>query len=160
MMEGIRNYLLSVVAVCMITVIAGVMIQKGSLQKIVRLIGGILVLLVAIRPLLTLDMEKISEYLQELNATYSFDTENIKSTQLELMRERVKASSEAYIEKKAKELGGMLQAEVTLSDGDYPVPVGVTLIGTLAPEQARAVSEYIETALNIPASLQEWRLYG
>lgn len=159
-MEGIRNYLLSVVAVCMITVIAGVMIQKGSLQKIVRLIGGILVLLVAIRPLLTLDMEKISEYLQELNATYSFDTENIKSTQLELMRERVKASSEAYIENKAKELGGMLQAEVTLSDGDYPVPVGVTLIGTLTPEQARAVSEYIETALNIPASLQEWRLYG
>lgn len=159
-MEAIRNYLLSVVAVCMITVIAGVLIQKSSLQKIVRLLGGILVLLVAVRPLLSLDMGKISAYLQELNAGYHFDVDGIKLTQNELLRQQVKQSAEKYIENEAKQIGGMLQAEVVLSDDEYPIPTSVTLIGTLTPEQVQTLSAYIETALNIPVNRQEWRLYG
>ena len=63
-------------------------------------------------------------------------------------------------ENEAKSLGGTLQAEVTVSDGDYPVPVSVILIGSMPPEDAKTVSEYIETALGIPADRQEWRLYG
>lgn len=160
MMEAVRTYLISVVAVCMITVIAGVLIQKGTLQKIVRLIGGVLVLLVAIRPLLTLDMEQISAYLAEISTEYRFDTGGIKETQNELLRRQVKQTAEARIEQEAKEAGGLLQAEITLSDGEYPVPYSVTLIGTLTPEQVQTVSAYIETALNIPANRQEWRLYG
>lgn len=159
-MEAIRNYLLSVVAVCMITVVADVMIRKSALKKIVRLIGGILVLLVAIRPLVSLDMGKVSSYLEDFSASYQFDTARIKGTQNEMIRQQVRRTAETYIENEAKELGGLLQAEVTLSDGEYPVPVSVILIGTLTPEQVQAVSAYIETALNIPASRQEWRLYG
>ena len=59
LMEGIRNYLVSVVAVCMITVPAMVFVRKESLQKTVKLIGGVLILLVAIRPLLHIDMNDI-----------------------------------------------------------------------------------------------------
>ena len=159
-MDGIRSYLISVVAVCMITVIAGVLVRESALKKIVRLIGGMLILLVAIRPLLSLDMKAIGEYIENINSTYQFDTDKIKRTQQELMREQVKQSSETYIEKQAKSLGGTLQAQVTLSDEDYPVPVSVVLIGSMKPEDAKAVSEYIETALGIPADRQEWRLYG
>lgn len=159
-MEAIRSYLLSVVAVCMITVVAGVLIQKSSLQKIVRLLGGILVLLVAIRPLLSLNTDKISAYLQEWNASYHFDDDGVKARQNELMRLQVKQSAEQYIENEAKALGGTVQAEVSLSDDEYPVPVSVTLIGTLTPEQVTALSAYLETALNLPAERQEWRLYG
>lgn len=160
MMDEIRAYLLSVVAVCMITVIAGVLIHKSALQKIVRLIGGVLILLVAVRPLLSLDMSRISAYLAEVNATYQFDTGKIKRTQNELMCEQVRQTAETYIENKAKESGGTVQAEVTLSDGDYPVPIGVTLIGTLTPEQVQTLSALIENTLNIPPDRQEWRLYG
>ena len=159
-MEGIRNYLLAVVAVCMISVVADVLISNGSLKKIVRLIGGVLVLLVAIRPLLSLDMQRISEYLEEVNAAYHFDTEQIKSTQQELMMRQVKQSAEKYIEDEARSLGATLQAEVTVSDGEYPIPFSVILIGTLTPEQTQTVSAYIVTALNIPPERQEWRLYG
>lgn len=159
-MDGIRDYLLSVVAVCMITVVADVLIRKSTLKRIVRLLGGILVLLVAIRPLVSLDMARISAYLEEYSAAYQFDTGRIKATQNEMIRRQVQRTAEAYIENEAKDLGGLLQAEVTLSDGEYPVPVAVTLIGTMTPEQVQAISACIETALNIPASRQEWRLYG
>ncbi len=160
MMEGIREYLISVVAVCMITVIADVLIQKSALKKIVRLIGGMLILLVAIRPLLSVDMERISAYLEGINAEYRFDTEEIKSTQEEILRRQIKQSAEVYIENKAKALGATLHAEITLSEGEYPEPVSVKLIGTLTPEQVQTMSAEIETALNIPVSRQEWRLYG
>ncbi|MBQ6431623.1 MAG: stage III sporulation protein AF [Oscillospiraceae bacterium] len=159
-MDGIREYLISVVAGCMITVIADVLIQKSALKKIVRLIGGILVLLVAIRPLMSLDMEKVSTYFDQINTTYRFDSTNIKRTQDEILRKQVRESAENYIEKEAKAIGGTLQAEVKLSEGDYPEPVSVTLIGTLTPEQIETLSAYIETTLNIPPSRQEWRLYG
>ena len=159
-MDGIKTYLISVVAVCMITVIADVLIQKSGLKRIVRLLGGLLVLMVAIRPLLSLDMSRISTYLLEVNSNYRFDTANIKSTQQELLRQQVRQSAEKYIEDEAKSLGATLQAEVTLSDGEYPVPVSVILIGTLSPEQAQTVGAYIAAALDIPAERQEWRLYG
>ena len=159
-MEEIRKYLLSVVAVCMITVIADVLIQKSALKKVVRLLGGVHILLVAIRPLLSLDMGRISAYLEELNVNYRFDIAAIQNTQEERLRQQVKQTAETYIENQAKALGGTLQAEIELSDGEYPVPVSVTLIGTLTPEQVQSVSAYIETALDIPPSRQEWRLYG
>lgn len=159
-MEEIRKYLLTVVAVCMISVIADVLIQKSALKKVVRLLGGVLILLVAIRPLLSLDMGRLSAYLGELNGNYRFDTGAIQSAQAERLRQQVKQTAETYIENQAKALGGTLQAEVELSDGEYPVPVSVTLIGTLTPEQVLTVSAYIETALDIPPARQEWRLYG
>lgn len=159
-MDEVRGYLISVIAVCMITVIADVLIQKSSLRKIVRLIGGILVLLVAVKPLLSLDMGQISSYLKEFNDSYSFDTGRIKSSQNELLKEHIKQTAETYIEDKATELGGMVQAEISLSEGEYPVPVGVTLIGTLSPEQVQALSAYIVSDLGIPTTEQEWRLYG
>ena len=159
-MNGIRSYLLSVVAVCMMTVVAAALIRKSSLKKIVRLLGGVLIMLVAIRPLLSLDMERISAYLEDINTTYHFDTDGIKSTQQELMRQQVRQTAEKYIEDTAESIGASLQAEVTLSDEEYPVPVSVVLIGTLTPEQVQTVSASIETSLNIPAERQEWRLYG
>lgn len=159
-MDGVRGYLISVIAVCMITVIADVLIQKSSLRRIVRLIGGILVLLVAIRPLLSLDMGQISSYLEQISSSYDFDTEKIKGDQDELLRAHIKRTAETYIEDKASELGGIVQAEIVLSDGEYPIPQKVTLTGTLSPEQVQTLSAYIETALDIPTARQEWRLYG
>lgn len=159
-MDGVRSYLVSVVAVCMITVVADVLIRESVLKKILRLIGGILILLVAIRPLLSLDLKRIGAYLDEINANYQFDTDEIQRTQQDLLRQQVRQSAETYIENEAKSLGGTLQAEVTVSDEDYPVPVSVILIGSMTPEDANTVSEYIQTALGIPADRQEWRLYG
>lgn len=159
-MDGVRSYLVSVVAVCMITVVADVLIRESAMKKIVRLIGGILILLVAIRPLLSLDMKTIGAYLDDINANYQFDADEIRRTQQDLLRQQVRQSAETYIENEAKTLGGTLQAEVTVSDEEYPVPVSVILIGSMPPEDAKTVSEYIETALGIPADRQEWRLYG
>ena len=159
-MEGIRNYLVSVVAVCMITVPAMVLVRKESLQKIVKLIGGVLILLVAIRPLLHIDFSELSEQLKQFTQKYEFDASSVEENAQSQIAERVKETSQQVIEEKAVELGGLLQAEVEVSAGELPVPIHVKLTGSMSAEGVREMKEYLLTAFEIPLEEQEWNLYG
>ena len=157
-MEGIKGYLVAIVAACMLTVVASVLVQKSPLRKIVRLIGGILVLLVAVTPLLRLDMSRIVEYLQ--GSEYSFDTSAVEQTWHSQLSEHIKQTTETYIENEANRLGAAVQAKVTLTEEEYPVPCHAVLIGTVDADQMEALSEYMAASLGIPRTEQEWRLYG
>lgn len=157
-MEGIKGYLVAIVAACMLTVVASVLVQKSPLRKIVRLIGGIMILLVAVTPLLRLDMSQIVDYLQ--GSEYSFDTSAVKQTWQSQLSEHIKQTTETYIENEAGRLGATVQATVTLTEEEYPVPCHAVLIGTVDADQMEALSEYMETSLGIPRTEQEWKLYG
>ena len=157
-MEGIKGYLVAIVAACMLTVVASVLVQKSPLRKIVRLIGGILILLVAVTPLLRLDMSQIVEYLQ--GSEYSFDTSAVEQTWQSQLSEHIKQTTETYIEQEAARLGATVQAKVTLTEEEYPVPCHAALIGTVDADQLEALSEYMETSLGIARTEQEWKLYG
>ena len=127
-MEGIKSYLVAIVAACMLTVVASVLVQKSPLRKIVRLIGGLLILLVAVTPLLRLDMSRIVDYLQ--GSEYSFDTFAVEQTWQSQLSEHIKQTTETYIENEAGRLGATVQATVTLTEEEYPVPCHAVLIGT------------------------------
>ena len=157
-MEGIKGYLVAIVAACMLTVVASVLVQKSPLRKIARLIGGILILLVAVTPLLRLDMSQIVEYLQ--GSEYSFDTSAVEQTWQSQLSEHIKQATETYIENEADRLGATVQTKVTLTEEEYPVPCHAVLIGTVDADQLEALSEYMETSLGIARTEQEWKLYG
>ena len=157
-MEGIKGYLVAIVAACMLTVVASVLVQKSPLRKIVRLIGGILILLVAVTPLLRLDMSQIVEYLQ--GSEYSFDTSAVEQTWQSQLSEHIKQTTETYIEQEAARLGATVQAKVTLTEEEYPVPYHAILIGSVNTGQMNALTAYMETCLGIARTEQEWRLYG
>ena len=157
-MEGIKGYLVAIVAACMLTVVASVLVQKSPLRKIVRLIGGILILLVAVTPLLRLDMSQIAEFLQD--SEYSFDTSAVEQTWQSQLSEHIKQATETYIENEADRLGATVQTKVTLTEEEYPVPCHAVLIGTVDADQLEALSEYMETSLGIARTEQEWKLYG
>ena len=157
-MEGIKGYLVAIVAACMLTVVASVLVQKSPLRKIARLIGGILILLVAVTPLLRLDMSQIVEYLQ--GSEYSFDTSAVEQTWQSQLSEHIKQTTETYIEQEAARLGATVQAKVTLTEEEYPVPYHAILIGSVNTGQMNALTAYMETCLGIARTEQEWRLYG
>ena len=110
-MGGVKGYLVAIVAACMLTVVASVLVQKSPLKKIVRLIGGILILLVAVTPLLRLDLTQIVDILQ--NGEYSFDTSDMEQKRQALLEDHIKQTTEAYIENEAARLGATVQAKVT-----------------------------------------------
>lgn len=159
-MDSVKTYLISIVAACMIGVVAGAFVQKSPLQKIIRLVSGIVILLVAVVPLLRLDMRDFSEVLSRFDAAYVLDTDQIAKTQSELLGKHVRQTSEDYILRKAEELGAKISAEVTVTQEEYPTPLSVVLTGSVTQSQREKLSEYIQTALGIPAERQKWRLYG
>ena len=159
-METVRSYLISLVAVCMLAVLASVLVHGSPIRKFVRLIGGILVLLVAVSPLLSVDTEKLSERLKEICEANSFDTNAVAENRYSVLSEHIKQTTETYIENKAAELGAAIQAEVTLTNDEYPVPNKVRIIGTLTAEQISSMAAYLTDSLGIAPEHQEWKLYG
>lgn len=159
-MDAIRTYLVSLVAACMIAVLATVLVQGSPIHKIVRLVAGVLVLLVAISPLLSIDTERLGQELERICSAHSFDTSAVEENSRSVLAEHIKRTTETYIENKAAELGAAIQAKVTLSEEEYPVPIGVTIIGTLSLEQVEALTGYLTESLAIAPQNQEWKLYG
>ena len=160
MMDGIRGYFLAIVAACMLAVLACALLKNSKMQRITKFIAGILILLTVATPLLRIDTAVLAERISELGRGSRFDTQEISKDYQTMLRALVKKNTQTYIEDKAQELGGIIQAEVTVGSGEYPAPEHVVLTGTMTPEQAQALESYIADSLGIPPEQQEWKLYG
>ena len=158
-MESICKYLIAIVAACMILVIATALIQNERMRRIIRFLGGILIILVAVTPLLSLDVEELVQAMQSFDSAYAFDSETIQNNTQVLLAKHIKETTESYIENKADELGATVQAEVKLDGAEYPIPTAARIIGSLNAEQVRELSAYLTDALGIPEEKQEWSLY-
>lgn len=159
-MEGIRNYFLAIVAACMLSVLACALLKNSKNQKITRFIAGILILLTVSAPLLRLNLSGLADRIAELGDRGGFSTQQVSRDYQTMLRALVKENTEKYIEAKAETLGGMVQAEVTVGNGETPMPEAVILTGSMTPSQAQALEDYINNSLGIPPGRQEWRLYG
>lgn len=153
-MEELRTYLIAIVAVCMLAAVAAAMVKNPAIARIVRFVGGILIALTVITPLLSMDFSAISA---DLSLDAEFDTREVEEKMHAQLSANIKRTTEAYIEAKAAELGAAVQATVTLTDETYPQPASVTIVGTLDAEQLLALSLYLSDALGIPEGKQEWK---
>lgn len=156
-MESVRAYFLSVVAVCLISVLALAAVREESVRKVVRLIGGLLILLVAVSPLLRLDTGALARRLTESLSEYGVETQS--ESVHERWREHIRETAERYISEKAEELGATLKVTVTVSDDEIPVPIGVRLFGTADVYQRAALAKSLAEELDIAAERQVWELY-
>lgn len=159
-MSGVRGYLISIISACMICVIAQQMVQKESMKKIVRFISGILVLLVVTTPLLSLNGKELMTLLVEAGSQLEADTGMIEESAQTALEEHVRSTTENYIEKKAREVGATVQAKVTVTQEEYPVPYSARITGSLSSTQQILLSTYMSRDLGIDTSRQEWELYG
>lgn len=81
-----KQYLISIVAVCLIAVPAAALVGHTAMKRVVRLMGGLLLLLVVLRPLLHFDMAELVENLKSLDAEYRLDTEFLEDETQRQMR--------------------------------------------------------------------------
>lgn len=156
-MVGIREYLISVIAACMIAVLCLQLVKQQTVKKVLRFVCGLLVLLVAASALVSLDMEYISGLMETMELQVNADKNSLEQDVYQQLSEHIQSTSENYIERKAYEFGATVQARVTLTQEEYPVPYSVTIIGILTPQQKQALSEYLDQSLAIPYERQEWK---
>ena len=156
-MELIRNWLVGVTCAAMIAALADGLMPPGTVRKIGKLTGGLVLLLAVLNPLLKLDTTALTRSLTEYKLDLSGYSEELQEENEDLMKAIIAEQSAAYIVDKAAELG--MECDVTVEvggEGDYPIPETVTVRGNLTVAQREKLTRQIEADFAIPA---EWQYY-
>lgn len=156
-MTEIRGYILSIVAVSMI---CSIVIHFTKSTKVIgeftRMLCGILVALFIFSPIVQLRWNDFADYMDKLSedakTTAYLGTQTIQQAKADSIQQQL----QAYILDKASSYNCDLNVDVELSEEDPPVPVRISIQGTVSPYEKAQLSAMIEKDLGIPKEMQKW----
>lgn len=157
-MELLRHWLIGITCAAMIVALADSLTPAGTVKKIGRLVGGLVLLLAVVKPVLGLDFRALAADAANWQAVDAYG-EDLDKTNLELMKSIIGERTGAYILDKAEELGACCDAVAVtceVGEGDMPYPAAVTVHGSLTEAQRRALTRQIEADLAIPENMQTY----
>lgn len=153
-MNFLHQWLLRISTCALLISFAEQLPLTGTMQKTVRFVGGLLLILCILQPISGAD-------LSELPIDLAAYEEAVTALQTDLTRERecelsggIAARTQAYIEDKASALGLCVSAVVDTECTDgVPFPKRVTLYG----KENAALSDFIAQQLGIAKENQIWK---
>lgn len=155
-MEGLRQYVISVVTAALACGIVSGLTPKGTAKELVRLLCGVFLAFTAIRPITGLDFNALAEF----SFPYAREAEQAAAMGENMARQSladiIKEESEAYILDKAAALNTDLTVEITVSDDDAPVPVAAVLCGEVSPYARQQLETILQSELGIAKENQLW----
>ena len=155
MIELLRTWIFGLTAASALLALAETLVTPEGIRRVLRLVGGVLMIVVLLQPLIRIDLEDLDFSLE----AYQREVEDLTLTYTQQQKEEISAGIEAqltsYIWDKAQELGLTCQISVTVEEGEdgVPLPQSVTVIGPYSEE----LSSMIETDLGIPREKQNWQ---
>ncbi|MCL2030551.1 MAG: hypothetical protein FWG93_03310 [Oscillospiraceae bacterium] len=159
-MDGILKLALSAAATALLTGILASVTPRGGGRRVVEMCGGLLLLLVLLRPFGALGTGGGGVW--DLEALRAGETEaSILREGREWINQIIAERTGAYILNKSEAAGLAVQVHVVCSDDvSVPVPWAVT-IRSARPEHARgALARMLEEELGIPPERQYFELIG
>ena len=150
----IRQWLTAVVLVTMLLSVAQTLVPEGTVRKITSFIGGLLLLVVMLQPLLRTDLGSLRIHAEDYAAAIEERQAELESAENEALAQGIAERTAAYISDKANTLGLVVTAKVRAEPGDggVPVPWSAELVGP----RSEALAAYIEDELGIPRGRQTW----
>ena len=152
-MSLLKTWLFGVIAAAMALSILYALVPKGALLTIAKCTGGLIMLLVVVRPLLALDPAALHIRYEEWDRLIGQQTEAYTAENQQKMEAIIQKETDAYISEKAAALGLSCNPEVTCRQQDgVPFPAEVTLD---IPKNAE-LSKIIAADLDIGEEAQHW----
>lgn len=159
-MELIRSWLLGLTGAAMITALAEALTPPGTVRKIGRLTGGLVLLLAMVQPVLQLDEGTLARSLAQYRVDLSAYDGTLEAGNETLAKGIIAEQSGAYILDKAAALGITCPLEVEVetetAEGGWPVPCHVTIRGGLTGGEQEALTRQITADFAIPAERQTY----
>ena len=156
MTARIGAYLIAVTAACMLAVMVDALVKSPPVRRVARLVGGLLILLTVLSPLVRLEARDLTEFVEGFAQDANLDAEAVQTDYREQWAERVRALLEQNIEQQAASMGLTLRAEVVVRIGECPEPESVTLHGAAAPEEQMALQVYLVQTLGFSKERVIW----
>lgn len=150
----LKDWLVSVTAAALAVALSQALTPEGTVKKIGALVGGMVLLLVMVKPVLAIDPADLAN----LTASYIPQTEIEISQGEQMMKSLIAEKTSAYIVDKGAALGVVCRAEVTVESdkSGWPVPWAAEITGPFTPEQRDALSKALEEELGIPPTRQRF----
>lgn len=156
-MEGIRAYLLSVVAAAIISALVMKLVgNKSAYCGIIKLVTGIFLSITVVSPLVQITFTDMTDYFETLDIKADAVVSDGVNSSHAAMTEIIKENTEAYILDKAENMGLTVNVTVYLSDDTPPTPISVKISGSAAPYAKMQLQSIIESDLSIPKENQAW----
>ncbi|WP_294547448.1 stage III sporulation protein AF [uncultured Pseudoflavonifractor sp.] len=158
MIELIRDWLVGITCGAVIVALADSLSPNGTVRKIGRLTGSLVLVLAMIQPVLRIDSRTFAGILTEYRLEAMGAVDTLEEENGRLMKDIIAEETSAYILDKAEELGVICRVRVTAwtESGDYPVPDGVEIAGELTQGERAALTRVIAADLAIPAERQHY----
>lgn len=158
MMETIRGWLIGITATAMIAALAENIAPEGSVKRIVKFAGGLLMIIAMIRPVMHLDFSNLSSILTDYHIDSAGYSKALETKNSQLIKSIIEDETSAYIQDKAAELGIVCEVRVLcrIEDDGNPYPSSAVVSGDLEETQILKLSRLIEGELAIPAKNQRY----
>lgn len=159
-MEFLKNWILGITAAALAVSLAQALTPEGTVKKVGKLVGGLVLLLAVVRPGVRLDPGAL---LPDQNALGGLSKEEAGQSGEEALKILIAQKTGAYIVDKGQSLGcRVTQAAVTVAadSSGWPVPWSVEITGSWTGEQRRTLERAVEEELDIPAERQSYQEEG
>ena len=158
MIAALREWLTGVVVVTLLLSVALTLIPEGSLRKVASFTGGLLLLIVMLRPVLGADLERLDLNLDGYAAAVRERQEDLEAVQQKELASGIAARTEAYIKDKAAARGLAVEVRVKTEENAEGVPLPAAADVTGPPSEELAA--YMERELGISRERQVWHERG
>lgn len=157
-MEFMRNWILSVTISAMIVAVAESMMPPGTVKKVARLTGGLVLMLGILQPILRMDYEDLFLAANGFPSVSLEEQETSKTGNEEILKSIIEEELSAYVLDKAKNMGCSCEVEFRCvpGEGGTPVPEAVMVRGLLNAAQRRTMEALLTGDLGIPKDHQTY----
>lgn len=156
MMEGFRQYILSLIGAALVCgVVKNLVGTCGKNEEIIHIICGIFMAITALSPVVRIEIPDLSSYVQPFFSTAAEVSREAKESSKEDQADIIKEQTRAYILEKANSHNMDVDVEVAL-DEESLVPRGITIFGSISPYDKTLLGNFIRKTLDIPEGQQRW----
>ena len=156
-MELLRTWVLGITAASLVIAVAQALMPEGTVKKVGKLTGGLILVLVLLQPLAKLDYRDLYDRAASLPAG-ALTRETLTERTTLPLEEGIEEELAAYIAEKGAALGCPCTARVdcTPDETGVPIPVRVTVTGTFTPDRQEALRTLIAQDLGIGPEDQQY----
>lgn len=157
-MEGVRQYLLTVLTAALIcSIIVHVSGKQQFNGKIMKLITSVFLSLCVVAPLLKLEVQNISDYIDTTGLGADSIVSDAKDAAINETVAIITERTQTYIMDKAALYGADIRATVSISNPESLMPDSVVIEGSISPYGKTALKKIIIDDLGIPEEKQIWK---
>lgn len=150
---NLREWLFSIVVAALAVALVQSLTPEGTVKKLGSLAGGMILLLVMLRPVARLEPTA-------LTAAFEFSETEMSDVWTERTKTIIEEKASAYIVDKGAELGVSCTARVTArkDENGWAIPWEAEIEGVWSRSEQTALSRIVAEELAIPEERQYWEV--